>query len=238
MAVPEVVPFLARYKLIKIQSICEAGGEAVSTFVVKVIELFRNIFKTKCDKAKLVDGASNLQGALKDVRSVEWTAWVSLEMASARIKTLEAQVKDANAKCTEMADETAQAEKNFCSPIFMLKLLLNSERDRSLKDARDKEVLTGWSGKLHATRCQLQEKDKALRKVREKLSAAIDKLESLRCNAKDAKKELSATRADVAIQRLLREESREQPDAELANLKEVQSQLELRKGELVTLYDQ
>lgn len=74
-----------------------------------------------------------------------------------------------------------------------------------------------------------------MREAREELVAAIRESENSRCNAKDVKGELLAARADVVLQSLQREESRELLGAKVAVLKEVHSILELKGHEQITL---
>lgn len=70
------------------------------------------------------------------------------------------------------------------------------------------------------------------------MTAAVSKVESLRCNAKDFQEEFQVAWADVALQSSLLGESRKQLDAKLMEMKEVQYQLVFKDEELITLYEQ
>lgn len=72
-------------------------------------------------------------------------------------------------------------------------------------------------------RFMLLGKSKALREAGEQLIATITNFERLHCNAKVVMEKLSVARVDVALQSMLREESCEQLDARLKELKLVQS---------------
>lgn len=109
-----------------------------------MIELSRNVVETKCENAKSVDLVNDLDKELENVWSVEMLARVSLEMASAHIKSFEAQVKDADEKYVKMVDETAQAEKDPCSGIFSLDSSLKAKRDRVDKVVEDGIVHVDW----------------------------------------------------------------------------------------------
>lgn len=84
----------------------------------------------------------------------------------------------------------------------------------------------------------LQKIDVALPEARNEFSAVFSDLESLRCSVGNLKKELSIARADIAVQSSLREESLEQLDTKLVELKEVPSQSERRNEELAALNEQ
>lgn len=71
--------------------------------------------------------------------------------------------------------------------------------------------------------------------MHEELSVVIGELKSLRCNVSNEEKMLAVAQADVGLQSLLREKSCKQLEAKIAELKVVQSQLELGDSELITL---
>lgn len=117
-------------KIKEIQRICEDEEEVVPTTVVKVIEFFIDVVGAKRESAKLFDRVNSLKRRLEDAHSVARLACINLEVASVCIKTLEAQVKDADAKYAKLDDKTAQTEKDFCSPISSLESSLKAERAR------------------------------------------------------------------------------------------------------------
>lgn len=233
-------------KLKEVQRICKDGGKAVLTFVIVAVELSREVAETKRNSTKLVHRANDLKRALKDVRFVERLAYVSLEVPSACMRTLEAQVKDADAKYAKLIGKTAQTEENLRSRISSLVLLPNAGRNRNAqlrKDCvdevtRDKNVLAYRPRAYGAIRRQLHKRIEALREAREELTAAISEVKRLCLNAMIFDEDLSVSRADVALQSSLLEENSKQLQAKLVKFNEAQSQLELKGVELITLYDQ
>lgn len=214
------------------------GLKAVLTSAAKKVVLYREVFETKRNNAKLGDRNNNPERDLKDVRFVERLACVHLELALPNIKTLKAQVNNTGPKEAKMIDKMAQAKNYFQFCISSWESSLEMERDCGDKVVRDKTVFVNKPGEYDVMRRRLQERDEALMKVREKLIVVFSGLESLRCNAKDLEEMLSVPRTDMALQPLLREASRKQLDAKLMELKEVQSEFELRNEELITLFEQ
>lgn len=99
-------------------------------------------------------------------------------------------------------------------------------------------MLTDLPRASDAIKIKVRKRKETLRKVRVELSAAIIGLESFRRSAKDFEEALSVGRADVALKTLLREESQKTLNTGLLKLKGARSQLELRKNELITVYEQ
>lgn len=125
------------------------------------------------------------------MRSVGRLACVNLEVASVCIKTLEAQVKGANAEFLKMVDKTTQTKENLCARVFLLKLLLKVEKHCADIVVGNSNMLADQAKDYNGMRFRLQEKEDALREKCEEVPAAISELEILRCNAKDFEEELS-----------------------------------------------
>lgn len=104
----------------EVQRICENGGIAVPTSFIDVIELLIEVVETKRKNVKLVNRINDLEKDSKDVRSVERLVCVKLEVASARVKALEAQVSDADAKYAKIVDETTHTKKDLRSRMSSL----------------------------------------------------------------------------------------------------------------------
>lgn len=177
---------------------------------------------------------------------VKQLAYVNLEVALAFIKTLETQVKDANAKYAKAAEDTAQVEEDLCVRIALLELSLKAKKDRIAqfeKDcvdevARDKDALADLPEAYYTIRCKLVENEKALRKVRIELTAKTSELEELRLGGKKIEEELSVARADVALQTSLLDESRGKLNAKVSELKGVLTHLGMKENEPTTSYDE
>lgn len=137
-----------------------------------------------------------------------------------------------------MVDETAKTKKDPRSRIFFLELLLKTEGSRVDEVVGDNNVLADWPDEYDAMRFCLQKRDEALHEAREYSTAALSKLESLRCNAKDFKETLPVARTYVTLQPSPLKKNCEQLDADLVELKELQSRLELRNEKLTTVYEQ
>lgn len=158
-------------KLKEVQRLCEDEGEAVLTFVIEVIELSREVIETKRDKGKLVGLISDLERELVDVPSLKRLACVSLELMSVGIKTLEVQVKDADAKYAKVVDETAQTKEKSPFSYYFVGVMLKAKNDcfAQLEKncvynvAGDKDVLADQLGTYDAIGSQLKERKEALR---------------------------------------------------------------------------
>lgn len=144
------------------QRICEDGGEAESTFVAEVIVLTRKAVETKRDNAKLADRPNDLVREPKDVRSVERLVSVILEVATARVQTVEVLVKDTDAKHETVVDKTAQTEMDLRSCPFSKGLSLKAERGRVVKFAGDNDAPVDQPGEFKAKWPHPQERDEAL----------------------------------------------------------------------------
>lgn len=125
-----------------------------------MIELSREVVETIHENAKLVNRINDLEIDLEGVRSVKRLAGVNSEVALARMKTLDFQVKAADAKYGKTVDQTTQTEENFRSRTTVLKPLLRAERDYFAqlenncadKVAGDKDVLADRPGASDAKR--------------------------------------------------------------------------------------
>lgn len=82
----------------------------MSAPVVKVMGLSWEVVETKCNNVKLVDHNNDSGKKLEDVRPVEPLVCFNLEVASARMKILEVQVKNNDGKYANRVDETAQVK--------------------------------------------------------------------------------------------------------------------------------
>lgn len=90
---------------------CKDGGEAMPTFVVKVIELSREVVETKRDNGKLVDHNTYFLGDLEDCRAAERLAWDKLERAEGLVKTLKAHVAKLDMKYSSTVEEATQTKE-------------------------------------------------------------------------------------------------------------------------------
>lgn len=81
------------------------------TFVVEVIERFRDAFETKRENGKLVDRFHDLERELEDVRSIERLVCVNLKVVTTSVQTLEAKIKYADAKYTKVVGKEAHTKK-------------------------------------------------------------------------------------------------------------------------------
>lgn len=88
-----------------------------------------------------------------------------------------------------------------------------------------------------ALKCRLREIEEASSQARVERTVAHSELEKLRFRARKVEAELSIARADVSLQTTLREESREQLEAIAAELKKMQSRLDMSEDELATMCD-
>lgn len=100
----------ARDKLREIQQLCKDIGKSVPTLVIGRIELSRGVIEMKRNNSKLVDSTVDLEKELDYVRPVEQLVCVNLEVASAYIKAIEIQVKEANLRYAKEIEETTQTE--------------------------------------------------------------------------------------------------------------------------------
>lgn len=165
-SVDEVAASRRSDELKKIQWLCKDEGGMVLTLLIEMIELSREVVETICDNANFVDRNNDLQRELENKRLVERLACFNLEVATARKTFLESQVKNSNAKYTEIDEETAQIEENLRLRITSLGSSLKSKRDciahwvkdRGKEVAGDKYVLTDRPKAYDAIKCHLKEK--------------------------------------------------------------------------------
>lgn len=96
-------------------------------------------------------------------------------------------------------------------------------------------MLPDWQEAYNVVKCHPKVSEEALSAVQVRLTAETGELERLRLRVKKLAEKLLGARADVNLQTLLRDASREQLDAKVAELKDLQSHLEMRIEELTSL---
>lgn len=236
MSVEEIATSGVREKLMVVQPLCKVEGEASPTSVFKMMGLSRQVVESKRNNAKLVDRSKDLFQELEGVQTVKRPAYVNPKEAPVRAKTLEAQVKDADAKYARLVEETDQSQDNLRVHKALLDSSLKAERDFIAQDEKYRvEEVTGNGDvlanqpKAHdAIKRQLRENEDALREVHIELNAVTSGSVRLRLSAIEVEENLSAARAGMALHTSLREESRKKLDAKVARLKEVQSRFDVR----------
>lgn len=90
---------------------------------------------------------------------------------------------------------------------------------------------------LGALKYQLRNKESTLTQTRAELVVATRKLKALRLRAKKVEKKLLIAQTDVLLLTTTQKKVREQLDAKVAELEELQSRLDMREAELIPMHD-
>lgn len=156
-----------------------------------------------------------------------------------RIETLEAQVKDKDAKYVRTVEGKARTEEDLCVRVASLESSLKMERDciaqtekdRTNQVAEDKDVFAGQLEADDAIKYQLKDKEETLRDLRTEPTAVSSESKDPCPRAKEVVEELLVAQASVELQTTLREERCKQLDPIVAELKKEQSHSEMREDE-------
>lgn len=168
-----------------------------------------------------------------------------VQKVEALVKLSEKHAEVSGSKYSITVENVAQIEKKLCTRVTLLVLELKVEGDSiaRLKEGhideriRGREAVVERQKAVDALENQLRDKEGTLRQVRARLMFVISETETLRHRREKAEKKLSIAQTGESLRTTLKEEDREQLDAKVAELKEVQSRQEMRVDELITMHD-
>lgn len=158
----------------------------MSTSVVEIIDLSQEVFKTKCNIAKLMDRNNALIMDLDKICAPKRLVCDSVQNVEAPVKVLKHHVDASDLKHLKTVKDAAQIEKELHMRFTSCQSALQAEKNHVARfgEARVDEIAKHWNVSVErqkardALKNQLREKEETLRQILVKLTVASSKLEN------------------------------------------------------------